>query len=153
VLAGLTFPRVDLSGNRITREYAEGILQELPPRTYVIGSWVDITPLEYLQVVEQRRRDVTLFDWGLYGLGRAAALRSRGVAEEEIRRITEAEIRRMVRRELAAGRPVYSLDLNPLLAGGLELVPSGRGYRVCAPRIMAAGCGDTPPPPGRSPAP
>jgi hypothetical protein len=111
----VNYPRVDLSGNTITREFAMRQLHVVPPNAVIVGGWIDITPLQYLQVVEGIRPDVTLFDFGLYTLGRRAALRAQDLDEVAQQAIIEAEVLRLVTEDLAAGRTVFTLGPIPLL--------------------------------------
>ncbi|MBI3361553.1 MAG: DUF2723 domain-containing protein [Chloroflexi bacterium] len=129
-MVALNYPRVNLAGNWTTRDYAEQIFRDVPPDSVVVGAWIDITPLEYLQIVEKQRPDVILFDYGLYILGRSARLRSQGQDEKTIQRITATEIRRMVAEELWAGRKVYSLEDNPLLREEFVLIADRHLYLV-----------------------
>lgn len=130
VMLIFNYPRVDLSGNTIVRDYAEERLRATPPNALILGGWIDITPLQYLQVVEGRRPDVTLFDPGLYTLGRRSALRSHNVEESAIMPTIEAEIQGRVLNVLAAGRAVYSLDPNPVLEKRFVLVEEKGMWRV-----------------------
>jgi hypothetical protein len=123
VMLILNYPRVDLSHNLITRKYAEEVFQQAPVGAFISGEWIDITPLEYLQVVEGRRPDVTLFDYGLYSLGRMAALKAHGLSQEDIWRIPQEEIRQMVTDQLSNGRPVFSLEENPILKPAFNVQP------------------------------
>jgi hypothetical protein len=133
VLALANYPRVDLSGNYNVRRYAEAVLAEVGPEAFIVGGWSRITPLAYLQVVEGRRPDVELFDWGLYGLGRRARLRAQGLAPQEARNTALDEILVIVQRELLAGRRVYSLEDNRLLRESFALVRESHVLRVCEP--------------------
>jgi hypothetical protein len=117
------YPRVDLSDSWITRQYAEEVLGQVAPGALIVGAWVEITPLEYLQIVEGKRPDVTLFDYGLYAQSRTAALMRSGLPQNEARRIAQSEIRRVVTDQLSKGRPAYSLDENLILEPAFDLVP------------------------------
>ena len=130
VMLAFNYPRVDLSGNTIVRDYAQQRLSAVPPNALVLGGWIDITPLEYLQTVEGQRPDVTLFDPGLYTLGRRSALRSQDVIEADILPAIEAEIGQRVLDALAARRSVYSLDPNPVLEKRFVLVEENGMWRV-----------------------
>lgn len=123
VMGVTTFPRADLSGHRLTRQFAEQVLEQVPPGAVVVGGWVDITPLGYLQVVEGWRPDVRLFDYGLYILGRQSRLQQSGLSTSEARRIAYEEIRLEVGRALSTGKPVYSLGENFILEPAFELEP------------------------------
>ena len=133
VLAVTNYPRVDLGGNDSVRRYAEAVLGEVAPHAFIIGGWSHITPLAYLQVVEGRRPDVRLFDWGLYGLGRRAKLRAQGFPPREVWNRSLDEILVIAQRELLAGRPVYSLEDNRLLRESFALVRQSHVLRVCEP--------------------
>ena len=127
------YPRVDLRGNDNVRRYAEAVLGEVAADAFIVGGWVHITPLAYLQVVEGRRPDVQLFDWGLYGLGRQARLRAQGLPADEARHAALDEILVTVQRELLSGRPVYSLEDNHLLRERFVLLRQRHVVRVCEP--------------------
>lgn len=57
--AAWTGPAVDLSGDRSTREQAAEILDSVRQGAVVFGWWDTIPPVQYLQLVEGRRLDVT----------------------------------------------------------------------------------------------
>jgi hypothetical protein len=53
---------VDQSHNRSARQYGEQILQEVEPGALLLGYW-DVAPIvEYLQIIEGRRPDVTVIN-------------------------------------------------------------------------------------------
>lgn len=56
----VNYPRLDISDDYSVRLRAEAIMDELPPDAVVLGEWWDIVPLQYLQMVEEQRSDVTL---------------------------------------------------------------------------------------------
>jgi hypothetical protein len=60
------FSAVDLSDDTSVRTHAEAVLQSLPPNAVVVGYWADVTPLQYLQFVEQKRPDVKIYDLFLF---------------------------------------------------------------------------------------
>jgi hypothetical protein len=53
---------VTASDNTKTRERAETVITNLPENTIVFGNWVDIIALQYLQIVEGERPDITLYN-------------------------------------------------------------------------------------------
>lgn len=130
-LAIVNYPRVDLRGHVDTRTYAEGVLAEIEPHAFVIGAWVRITPLLYLQAVEGQRPDVELFDWGLHSLGRRTQLRAEGIPEARARNLAADELLAVAGREVLTGRPVYSLEDNLVLRERFELIRGRRVMRVC----------------------
>jgi hypothetical protein len=66
VLLVINFPLLDLSSDRAVRIRAESLMTEIPPNAVVLGHWWDIVPLQYLQIVENQRPDLTLRNQFLY---------------------------------------------------------------------------------------
>jgi hypothetical protein len=83
----LNFGLVDLSHDWRTRQLGEAILVTAEPQAYYFGTWGDVPILEYLQLVEGQRPDVTPVN--LYFTG-------------------AVEGSRMAFEKLAAGFPVYT---------------------------------------------
>ncbi len=123
IMLFLNFPRVDLSDNWITRQYAEDVFQQAPHEAFIIGGWIDIVPLRYLQIVENQRQDITLYDYGLYLLGREFGLQEDGISQQDAWRISHNEIRQVVANQIALGRPVFSLGENAILEPTYTLAP------------------------------
>jgi hypothetical protein len=84
-------------------------------------------------VVEGRRRDVRLFDYGLYGLHRRAAMVARGMAEQDTWRITDDQIRQVVAEHIGSGKPAYSLGRNTILEVAFELRPFSKWLYMISP--------------------
>jgi 4-amino-4-deoxy-L-arabinose transferase-like glycosyltransferase len=108
--------RVDLSDDWSTREQSEAILQEARPNAIIFGWWDTVPALQYLQLVEGQRPDVTLINRFL---------------------ISGADMNRLIERELGR-RPIY-LD-NP----SIDLLRQSRAT-VAGPLYLLeprdAGCG------------
>jgi len=112
VLAAVAWqgPRVDLSADRSGREAGEEILEALEPDALLFGFWSTVPIVEYLQLVEGRRPDVTAINRFL-------------ISDEDLRGLLYRQQRR---------RPLY-LDASPgtnLL--GVRAVPDGPVFRVIA---------------------
>ena len=107
----INFNRVDLSRDWSARQRGEDLLAYLPPRAVYVGGWGDVPILDYLQLVEQRRRDV-----------------------ETLNVFMASELRRsrFVDAELRAGRPVYTAAAVkiPYVDAIFEYVPACKCYRV-----------------------
>jgi hypothetical protein len=59
----VNYPFADLSDDWRTYQRATRLLDEVEPGAYVLAtSWFEVAPLEYLHVVEGRRRDVTVLN-------------------------------------------------------------------------------------------
>lgn len=124
----MTFPRVDASNNWITRRFAERALATVEPNAFIIADWVSATPLEYLQIVEGKGSGITVFDWGLYALGRQAKLRREGASPEQVKRVIEEELVKFVDQTYQQ-RPVYSIAGPRVLEGHYTLEKVGNnGY-------------------------
>jgi len=128
----LNYSNVDLHRHHDTRDYAEGVLGEVAPDAFVMGAWVRMTPLQYLQVVEAYRPDVVLFDWGLHAMADRLRLRAEGLNSMEAHGLAADELLAVTDRELLRGRPVYSLEDNLVLRERFELIRGTRVFRVCA---------------------
>jgi len=66
ILLTINFPLLDLSSDRTVRIRAESLMAEIPADAVVLGHWWDIVPLQYLQIVENQRTDLTLRNQFLY---------------------------------------------------------------------------------------
>ena len=62
----INFPLVNVSQDRSIRDHAQVIIAALPPNAIVFGRWFDIVPLQYLQIVEGQRSDLTLLNLFLF---------------------------------------------------------------------------------------
>jgi 4-amino-4-deoxy-L-arabinose transferase-like glycosyltransferase len=56
----LNYSYADVSADRSAREFGEEIFAKLKPDAVYMGTWLDVPILEYLQIVEGQRGDVTL---------------------------------------------------------------------------------------------
>jgi hypothetical protein len=63
---GVNFRLVDISDDTSVRDRAETMLAALPPNALVFGVWWDVVPLEHLQLVEDQRPDLQLYNLFLY---------------------------------------------------------------------------------------
>lgn len=66
VFMGVNFSRVNLSDDNRMLNYAETLIVQLPEDAAVFGHWKDIMPLHYLQVVEETREDLDLYNLFLF---------------------------------------------------------------------------------------
>ncbi len=62
----VNFPLLDLSHDFSAQTRAEQTLAALPPKAAVFGDWLTIVPAQYLQIVEARRPDLTLYNLFLF---------------------------------------------------------------------------------------
>lgn len=131
-LAWSTYPRVDLSRYDEPRRFGERVLREAPPDAFIVGAWFNITPLLYLQAVENMRPDVDLFDWGSYSLVRQDALTARGMPRRQARRMAHERTRERVAIQLLTGRPVLALEKGEPFSERFTLVPRGDIFTLCA---------------------
>lgn len=104
----VNYSLVDLSSDRRTREDASGLLALAEPGAVIVGRWIDVAPMEYLQVVEGQRQDVTLIHRG--------TVDAAGLLE--------------LTRQYVGRRPFYLVGSAASLGSEFELVPAASGYRV-----------------------
>jgi hypothetical protein len=62
----VNFPLVNLSDDTSVRARSEALLDVIPAETRVFGMWWDVVPLQYLQIVEDQRPDLTLYNLFLF---------------------------------------------------------------------------------------
>ncbi len=62
----INYPLVDLSRDTSVRDRSEQVIVALPKNAIVLGVWWDIVPLQYLQIIERQRPDVTLYNLFLF---------------------------------------------------------------------------------------
>jgi hypothetical protein len=60
VAFAITLPAANLAGERGVRAESEQLFREAPPNSLLIGTWVEVSPLIYLQEVDGLRPDIHL---------------------------------------------------------------------------------------------
>ena len=78
--------QVDKSQDSQARDEAVAILDNVEAEAFIVAEWSAATPLKYMLIVEGRRPDVQVFDWGLYGIGRLAYYRDNRLPRAAARR-------------------------------------------------------------------
>ena len=125
----LNYPFADQSSNRMASEFAGQLLQNARPAAFVVTEWTWATPLEYYQIVENRRPDVTVFDRGLAGLAVWNRLRQQGIPDSlALEHITQSLADR-IQSEIAR-RPVYATEYDDALTRWFVFIPENRYYRL-----------------------
>ncbi len=56
----VNYPLVDLSSDYRAHDEATSFLATAEPNAVVVGPWIDVAPMQYMQVVENQRPDLTL---------------------------------------------------------------------------------------------
>jgi hypothetical protein len=74
--AYLNWSSVTLSHNQRTYDFAAQLLERVAPSTMIVNHWVTAAVLDYLQIVEGRRPDVSSFNLEFYFLGLQTQYRS-----------------------------------------------------------------------------
>ena len=104
----------DRSADFSAYTFAQNVMAEVEPNALILAQWTSATPLEYLQIVENRRPDVEILDRGLLGLAVRDQLMRRGVAApSEYGAIAVAVLTERVHEELKH-RPVYIMEDDPV---------------------------------------
>ncbi len=104
----LRWPRIDLSQDWSTREQSQTILETVEPDALILGWWETIPALQYLQLVEGERPDVTLINRFL-------------IPPEAMHRLILTEIQR---------RPVYINSPSVALLKETRVTKVGSLYRL-----------------------
>ena len=130
---------VERAENRYEYEYAGNALMTFPENAvYFGGGDHTLFPLSYMQIVEGKRRDVTILNpYGYIDMARIDGLREAFPAETQTVMPSEASEPLMI--EWIArhsGRPVYSA--NPLKLEGFRSVRHGVFYRIAPPGDVLA---------------
>ena len=111
----VNFPYVDLSSDTHVRDRAERVLASMPPNALILARWADEAPMNYLQIVEDRRPDLQIIDRFL---------------------ISREDERQLIERSLSL-RPVYVFGPLPALSFPFKTVPleggAEAGHRLIAP--------------------
>lgn len=125
----INYDWADQSHNRQASQFAGQLLDEVLPSAFVFTQWTWATPLEYLQIVEGRRLDVTVFDQGLYSLAIWGQLRDRQVPDSLASEQINARLVEVVGQALKS-RPVYATDMDPVLAKHFRFVSQHNYFRL-----------------------
>jgi hypothetical protein len=96
ILVISNFNKVDLSGDATARVRGERVMASVAPDALIVGGWEDVPVLEYLNIVEGKRRDVRVANWLLLG---------------------EERGRKLIFAALAKKQPVYTTKTSPLGTG------------------------------------
>jgi hypothetical protein len=105
----INFGYLDASRDTSVRDYSQTLLDSLPPNSTVVGVWWDIAPLQYLQMVEGKRPDVTLLNDFLFD-------------RETISQYVDFYLSRPQASDLVfLGNAILDLDLNQYLLTPLEV--------------------------------
>lgn len=120
---GWNWMRVDLSDDWSTREQSEAILQHAQPNAIIFGWWDTVPGVQYLQLVEGQRPDVTLINRFL---------------------ISGADMHRLIRSELGR-RPIYFDNPSIDLLRQSHVTSVGPLYRLEARDASCATAGSTAP--------
>jgi hypothetical protein len=66
VFFAINYPRVNSRGDTAIRDEARAILAYVPPDSLIFGQWLDVVPLQYVQAIDDTRRDVTIYNLELF---------------------------------------------------------------------------------------
>ncbi len=109
-------------------DYARTVFECTPPNALILAGWLSAGPLQYYQIVEGQRPDVTIFNTSFYALGvRDQAYRAGQGSSSAA--IIQDKFQQRVEAALDSG-PVYILE--PSEYGFSELAIAGEGpcYRI-----------------------
>ena len=114
VAIGWNWRLVDLSNDWSTRRQSEALLRQVEPDALIFGWWDTIPGIQYLQLVEGERPDVTAINYFM---------------------ISPVDMNNLILRELGR-RPIYVDSLPVELLGVTRSTPAGRLYRLEPPDVI-----------------
>jgi hypothetical protein len=128
-LVVLNYGHVDKSQDSQVRDETVSILENVESEAFIVADWSAATPLKYMLIVEGRRPDVQIFDWGLYGIGRLAYYRDHRIPETAARRFVARDVAAVIKAARATS-PVYSVEDYSILEEFFDVAPSSGVYRL-----------------------
>jgi transmembrane protein TMEM260 (protein O-mannosyltransferase) len=102
------YARLDASANRDARALAEQVLAQAGPNAALYGYWLEITPVQYLLLVERQRPDLEAVNLSTRLLRRLREARVQGQRDESaVQRGFAAEVQAEILARLGRGQSVY----------------------------------------------
>lgn len=136
LLIGVNWRYADRHNDWYADSFARRVMLDAEPRAIILAQWTSATPLEYLQIVEGSRPDVTIVDRGLVTLGVRDRLERIGqTADESLTEATMRELTRIIDEGLVNNRAVYIMEDDPLINRVYCLVPLSEGTYRILPRV------------------
>jgi hypothetical protein len=121
-------PARDLSHRSDVANYAQAVFQCARPNALILAGWLSAGPLQYYQVVEGQRRDVTILNTSFYALGvRDQAYRVGQGQDFAI--IVRDRLRTMLDVALQS-RPVYVLEPGEYDFQNMSVIDESPCYRI-----------------------
>ncbi len=125
-------PLVNRRGDWVSYNFANQVMKEVLPNSFIVSQWTAATPLTYAQVVKGLRPDVEIFDRGLFVLGE----RDR-TGKNDAK--TMSSLIRRIASEIPK-RPVYITENDYSLNDYFCIKPKGSIYRVYPFSVNRDGC-------------
>lgn len=110
----VNFPRVDVSWDRRAYDNAAEMLAAVEPGALIIGDWGFAAPIQYIQLTETRRPDVTVIN-------------NFFISYEDMQQLIN---------QAAPHRPLYIVSVEPdlTLEALYDMEPAGPGFRIVGRR-------------------
>ena len=118
---------MDRSNDWAAYNYAQYTMQSVDRDSFIIAQWTTATPLEFLQLVENQRADVQIFDRGLFALGLRDQLQD--ISETKRNLIILKSLTTEIEIEIKK-RPVFITENDRMLNDYFCFVKTGILYRV-----------------------
>jgi hypothetical protein len=123
---------VDMSNVNSYSLFADEFMAEATPQAVIIAPWSSAAVLEYYQVTEGRRPDLTIFNRSLYAVTKYSELWQKGMSHAEILEIISAEEVKTIDFYIQH-KTVYAIEYDPGLAQKFEYLPEGVAYKLAMP--------------------
>lgn len=125
----LNWQWADMSKALGPETYSNMIMQAVENDATIIASWSPAVVLEYYQIVEGKRTDLRIYNqsrsevasyYKYWSIGKTENQISLAVSQEELAAIDK----------IYENSNLYSIDYDPVIAGGYEYIPVGTFYRL-----------------------
>ena len=120
---------VDLSKTSGPQIFAQEVMQTSADHAFIMVQWSPAVILEYYQIVEGKRTDLTIYNRSRSQVAEYYHLWQEGLQPNQILdRIEDNELD-LVRQTIAKG-PVYVVEYDPLFANEYEYLPEGNYFEL-----------------------
>jgi hypothetical protein len=122
---------VDMSKADGYIHFAQNMLASSEPNSVIVAPWSSAVVLEYYQLVEGQRHDITVINRSRFEVARYYRLFQKGLPHDQIMNQISAEEVTMIDQSLAH-KTVYAVEYDPVLARRFEYLPEGLAFRLAA---------------------
>jgi hypothetical protein len=120
---------LDMSNETTSADFAQEVLVNASPDATIFAPWSPAVVLEYYQLVEGQRPDLSIINRSRYNVANYYEWNKFGLSRSEIIRIIQRSELEIVKNEVAV-RPVYITEYDPLIASSFDYIPEGNYFKL-----------------------